>query len=151
MKNTLKNIVAILIMTLLPALLGAAQAGAVDYQTKYKGTMYNVQSTTSYGVAAPVTTFQSTSAYASPEWAEESATPMLNSDGSVDGSAYWGGAANAPAGPRRAGPVGPGTPGGKLNEDDQQPLGDALIPLMLCMCAYAIYKVSRRRKEEKIE
>ena len=149
MKNTLKNIVAILIMALLPALLGAAQAGAVDYQTKYKGTMYNVQSTTSYGVAAPVTTFQSTSAYASPEWAEESATPMLNSDGSVDGSAYLGGAANAPAGPRRAGR--PGTPGGKLNEDNQQPLGDGLMALMLCMCAYAIYKVSRRRKEEKIE
>lgn len=146
MKTTLKNTVAILIMALLPALLGAAQAGAVDYQTKYKGTMYNVQSTTSYGVAAPVTTFQSTSAYASPEWAEESATPMLNADGSVAGSAYMGGASNAPSGPRRAGP---GTPGGQLNPSTQQPLGDALIPLMLCMCAYAIYKVSRRRKEEK--
>ena len=148
MKNTLKNIVTILIMALLPALLGAAQAGAVDYQTKYKGTMYNVQSTASYGAAAPEATFQSTSAYASPEWAEESATPMLNSDGSVDGSAYLGGAANAPAGPRRAGP---GTPGGLLDPTKQQPLGDGLMALMLCMCAYAIYKVSRRRKEEKIE
>ena len=148
MKNTLKNIVAILIMALLPALLGAAHAGAVDYQTKYKGTMYNVQSTTSYGVAAPVTTFQSTSAYASPEWVEESATPMLNSDGSVSAGADMG--EKVVSGPHRA----PGTPGGNLNKDDQQlgaPLGDALIPLMLCMCAYAIYKVSRRRKEEKIE
>lgn len=146
MKTTLKNTVAILIMALLPALLGAAQAGAVDYQTKYKGTMYNVQSTTSYGVAAPVTTFQSTSAYASPEWAEESATPMLNADGSVDGSAYLGGAANAPAGPRRA----PGTPGGNLNKDDQQPLGDVLIPLLLLASAYAVYKVTRRRVREQL-
>lgn len=144
MKTTLKNTVAILIMALLPALLGAAQAGAVDYQTKYKGTMYNVQSTTSYGVAAPVTTFQSTSAYASPEWAEESATPMLNADGSVAGSAYMGGAANAPAGPRRA----PGTPGGNLNKDDQQPLGDGLMALMLCACAYLIVRATR--KEEQI-
>ena len=52
--------------------LGVAQASAVNYQTKYKGTMYNVQSTASYGAAAPSATFQSTSAYASPEWAEES-------------------------------------------------------------------------------
>lgn len=148
MKTTLKNTVAILIMALLPALLGAAQAGAVDYQTKYKGTMYNVQSTTSYGVAAPVTTFQSTSAYASPEWAEESATPMLNADGSVDGSAYMGGAANAPAGPRRAPVTGPGTPGGQLNPSTQQPLGDGLMALMLCACAYLIVRATR--KEEKI-
>lgn len=144
MKTTLKNTVAILIMALLPALLGAAQAGAVDYQTKYKGTMYNVQSTTSYGVAAPVTTFQSTSAYASPEWAEESATPMLNADGSVADSAYMGGASNAPSGPRRA----PGTPGGNLNKDDQQPLGDGLMALMLCACAYLIVRATR--KEEQI-
>ena len=127
--------------------LGVAQASAVDYQTKYKGTMYNVQSTASYGAAAPAATFQSTSALAPRSWAEESATPMLNADGSVDGSAYMGGASNAPAGPRRAGPVGPGTPGGDLNKDDQQPLGDVLLPLTLLACAYAIYKVSRRRKE----
>ena len=150
MKNTLKNIVAILIMTLLPALLGAAQAGAVEYQTKYKGTMYNVQSTTSYGVAAPVTTFQSTSAYASPEWAEESATPMLNSDGSVATGTYL---STGISGPRKVNGTGPGTPP-IPKPDDQQvptPLGDGLMALMLCMCAYAIYKVSRRRKEEKIE
>ena len=150
MKNTLKNIVAILIMALLPALLGAAQAGAVDYQTKYKGTMYNVQSTTSYGAAAPAATFQSTSAYASPEWAEESATPMLNADGSVATGTYL---STGISGPRKVNGTGPGTPP-IPNPDNQQvptPLGDGLMALMLCMCAYAIYKVSRRRKEEKIE
>ena len=118
--------------------LGVAQASAVNYQTKYKGTMYNVQSTASYGAAAPSATFQSTSAYASPEWTEES---TLNSDGTVNERHYI-------SGPRRIGEgtPQPGTPGNP-EDKNQQPLGDALIPLMLCMCAYAIYKVSRRRKE----
>lgn len=121
--------------------LGVAQASAVNYQTKYKGTMYNVQSTASYGAAAPAATFQSTSAYASPEWAEES---TLNSDGTINEGAYMSGRNNAPGGPRRI-----VNPDGD-DEDDKEnglPLGDTLIPLMLCMCAYAIYKVSRRRKE----
>lgn len=125
--------------------LGVAQASAVNYQTKYKGTMYNVQSTASYGAAAPAATFQSTSAYAAPEWTEES---TLNSDGTVNERHYI-------SGPRRLGEgttpspgsgTQPGTPGNP-EDKNQQPLGDTLIPLMLCMCAYAIYKVSRRRKE----
>ena len=134
--------------------LGVAQAGAVEYQTKYKGTMYNVQSTTSYGVAAPAVTFQSTSAYASPEWAEES---TLNSDGTVNERHYISGPRRVIANPDEE----EGGEGGGENKEGEGgdnnwngsdvPLGDALIPLMLCMCAYAIYKVSRRRKEEKIE
>ncbi len=130
--------------------LGVAQTWAVGYQTKYKGMMNNVQSTTSYGVAAPAAAFYSTSSLAPHSWAEESATPMLNADGSVDGSAYMGGASNAPSGPRRApggAPGGPGTPGEQLDPQTQQPLGDVLLPLTLLACAYAIYKVSRRRKE----
>ena len=120
--------------------LGVAQASAVNYQTKYKGTMYNVQSTASYGAAAPAATFQSTSTYASPEWAEQ---PMLNSDGTVNEGAYMSSASKAPSGPRRV----IGNPGVEEDDEGNVPLGDALIPLMLCMCAYAIYKVSRRRKE----
>ena len=139
MRNMMKrNTLSILLIALLA--LGAMQASAVDYQTKYKGTMYNVQSTASYGAVAPATTFQSTSTYASPEWAEQ---PMLNSDGTVNEGAYMSSASNAPSGPRRVGGHS-GTPG---QEGDKQPLGDALIPLALLACAYAIYKVSRRRKE----
>ena len=134
-QNIMKSLVIAIIL-----IAGAAQVSAVTYQTKYKGTMYNVQRTTSYG-AAPAATFQSTSTYASPEWAEQ---PMLNSDGTVNEGAYMGG-------PRRLGPTPggstqPGTPD-KPNPENQQPLGDALIPLALLACAYAIYKVSRRRKE----
>lgn len=127
--------------------LGVAQASAVNYQTKYKGTMYNVQSTASYGAAAPSATFQSTSAYASPEWTEES---TLNNDGTVNERHYISGPRRLGDGPTTPTPGGggngPGTPGNPEDEN-QQPLGDTLIPLMLCMCAYAIYKISRRRKE----
>ena len=139
MRNMMKrNTLSILLIALLA--LGAMQASAVNYQTKYKGTMYNVQSTTSFGVAAPAATFRSTSAFSSPEWAEES---TLNSDGTVNEGAYMSSASNAPSGPRRVGGHS-GTPG---QGEVKQPLGDAALPLMLRACAYARYKVSRRRKE----
>ena len=149
MRNMMKrNTLSILLIALLA--LGAMQASAVNYQTKYKGTRYNVQSTASFGVAAPAATFRSTSAFSSPEWAEQSATPMLNNDGSVDEGAYMGGPRRLGDGPTTPTPGGggngPGTPGNPEDEN-QQPLGDALIPLALLACAYAIYKVSRRRKE----
>ena len=133
-QNIMRSLVIAIIL-----MAGIAHVQAVNYQTKYKGTIYNVQSTTSFGVAAPAATFRSTSAFSSPEWAEQ---PMLNSDGSVNEEAYMSGRNNAPGGPRRI--INPG------EDDDQengQPLGDALIPLALLACAYAIYKVSRRRKE----
>ena len=135
-QNIMRSLVIAIIL-----MAGIAQVQAVNYQTKYKGTMYNVQSTTSFGVAAPAATFRSTSAFSSPEWAEQ---PMLNSDGTVNESAYMGGRNNAP-GPRRE----PGNPfsGDNTPDDGNVPLGDALIPLALLACAYAIYKVSRRRKD----
>ena len=136
-QNIMKSLVIAIIL-----IAGAAQVSAVTYQTKYKGSMYNVQSPTSYGAAAPSATFQSTSTYASPEWAEQ---PMLNSDGTVNEGAYMGGKNNAP-GPRRN--VTSPNPGvDEKNDDGNVPLGDALLPLALLACAYAIYKVSRRRKE----
>jgi hypothetical protein len=120
-------------------LTGTIEAWGVEYQTKYKGTMYNVQSSTSISsTIAPTATFQSTSAY-SEQWQEEEQVSMLNSDGSIANSPL----AAAPSGPRRA----PGTPGGTLDPKTEQPLGDVLLPLTLLACAYAIYKVSRRRKE----
>lgn len=137
MKTTLKNIVAILIMTLLPALLGAAQAGAVEYKNSYQRSVvgYQLSAVGYQGATAPSATFQSTSAYSS-QWEQQENT-LLNNDGSMNTGAYM------TSGPRRA----PGTPGGTLDPTTQQPLGDVLLPLTLLACAYAIYKVSRRRKE----
>ena len=138
MKTTMKNTVAIIMLVLLPALTGAAQAGAVDYRNSYQQSAISYQSS-GFGIAttatAPTATFQSTSAYSS-QWEQQENT-LLNNDGSMNTSAYMA------SGPRRA----PGTPGGELDPHTQQPLGDGLWALMLCACAYAVYKVSRRRKE----
>ena len=138
-----QNIMKSLLIAIL--LAGTMQASAVEYQTKYKGTMYNVQSATSISATAPVAPFQSTSAYASEKWMEESATPMLNSDGSVDGSAYMGGRNNAPTGPRRD----PGNPfsGNNTPDEGNVPPGDAALPLMLLAIAYCGGRFLRRRKE----
>lgn len=146
MKNTiLRNNIVILTVILLPALMCAAQAGAVEYRNSYQQSAVSYQPS-GFGIAttatAPTATFQSTSAY-SDQWQEEEQVSMLNSDGSVNTGAYMGG------GPRRAKKEEINNPGDPDEEEDEGnvPLGDALIPLALFACAYATYKVSRRRKE----
>ena len=137
-------IVSIVLMALLPALMGAAPAGAVEYQSTYRG----VQAEPVYGIATTVTTptatFQSTSAYSS-QWSNEPSATLLNSDGSVNADIY--GVGKAPSGPRRT----PGTPGGNPSDDTQQPLGEGILALMFLACAYAISKVSRTRNIKGIE
>ena len=143
MKTTMKNTVAIIMLVLLPALTGAAQAGAVDYRNSYQQSAISYQSS-GFGIAttatAPTATFQSTSAY-SGQWSEQSS--MLNNDGSVNSGAYM------TSGPRKApggGPgSSPGTPGGQLDPNAQQPLGDAALPLLLLALAYAGIRVYRRK------
>ena len=164
MKNIMKNIMKTImrstkfgmILAFLPALLSAAQAQAVDYKSTYKGVRYeqprqHVEYKVASTAAAPTMGFQSTSVYSSQFGNGEQS--ILNADGTVNGDAYMGSLPGRTI--RRSGTgssVNPGTPDEDEEEEgEQQPLGDALIPLMLCMCAYAIYKVSRRRKEEKIE
>lgn len=143
MKTTMKNTVAIIMLVLLPALTGVAQAGAVEYKNSYQRSVvgYQLSAVGYQGATVPSATFQSTSAY-SEQWEQQENT-LLNNDGSMNTSAYM------TSGPRRApgNGTGAGTPGGTLDPTTQQPLGDVLLPLMLLACAYAIYKVSRRRKE----
>lgn len=129
-------------------LVSTLQVEAVEYQTKYKGTMYNVQSTTSYGVAAPVTTFHSTSAYAE-QWSEKQS--MLNEDGSVNSEAYLSGGSNIHGNMRKSGPSGPGTPGGDLDPETQQPLGDGLMIMVLLAFAYAGARRVRSLKYNKVK
>lgn len=133
-----RNTLSILLIALLA--LGAMQASAVDYRNSYRGIQNPDYSIQAVSVTAPVATFQSTSAYASSEWAEES---TLNSDGTVNEGAYMSSASNAPSGPRRVGGQS-GTPG---QGGDKQPLGDALIPLFLLAIAYGGWRFLRRRKE----
>lgn len=137
MKTTLKNMVATLIIALLPALTGAAQAGAVEYKNNYRDVHQPVYQVQAVSTAAPTATFQSTSAY-SGKWNQDDRQSMLNEDGSMNTEVYMS------SSPRRA----PGTPGGELDPNAQQPLGDGLMTLMLCACAYLIVRATR--KEEKI-
>ena len=151
MKTILRNTKLVMILAFLPALLSAAQAQAVDYKSTYKGTQYEQpRQHAEYKVAstasAPAMGFQSTSVYSGQWAAQESTTPMLNSDGTVNDGAYMG-APKRPGSIRRDG--NPGTPTDEDEEEgEQQPLGDGLMALMLCACAYLIVRATRR--EEKI-
>lgn len=134
-----RNTLSILLIVLLA--LGAMQASAVDYRNSYRGIQNSDYRAQTISVTAPAAMFQSTSAYASPEWAEN---PMLNSDGTINEEAYMSGRNNAPGGPRRI-----VNPDGD-DEDDKEnglPLGDALIPLFLLAIAYGGWRFLRRRKE----
>ena len=139
-QNIMRSLVIAIIL-----MAGIAQVQAVNYRNSYRKPT-PVPSLKgggiSQGAVAPAATFRSTSAFSSPEWAEQ---PMLNSDGSVNEGAYMSGRNNAP-GPRRD-PTAPNPGVDEENDEGNVPLGDALIPLALLACAYAIYKVSRRRKE----
>lgn len=90
-----------------------------------------------FGASAPSAAFQSTSSM-SGSGSTYSANPELN----ADGSATYEGASYAPAkSPKRPGGIRKdGTPG---QGGDKQPLGDAVWPLMMLLCAYAGYKKVR--------
>ena len=143
MKTIMRNTKLVMILAFLPALLSAAQAQAVDYKSTYKGSRIQPTVGVATTATAPTVGFQSTSAY-SAQWQEEQEEPMLNADGTVNEGAYVGASPHV----RKAGPNGPGTPGGQLDPNAQQPLGDGLMALMLCACAYLIVRATR--KEEKI-
>lgn len=148
MKTALRNTKLVMILAFLPALLSAAQAQAVDYKNNYQPSGISIHPSAASGqVATPAATFHSTSAY-SGQWEEQgSMTPMLNSDGTVNNEVYGVGARH-PGRIRRTegGDINnPGDPDDN-NDKGNEPLGDALLPLMMLLCAYAIYKV-RARKE----
>lgn len=151
MKTILRNTKLVMILAFLPALLSAAQAQAVDYKSTYKGVRYEqpyqqVEYKVATTATAPAVGFQSTSAYSGQWAAQESTTPMLNSDGTVNDGAYMG-SPKRPGSIRRDG--NPGTPDDETEEEgEQQPLGDGLMALILCACAYLIVRATR--KEEKI-
>ena len=139
MKTTLKNMLIIVLLVL----SGTMQATAVNYQNTYRGVHQPEYQEQTVSTAAPAATFQSTSAYSS-QWVEqENATPMLNSDGTVNGDAYM----SENHLPGRSVRKSPGTPGGTLDPNAQQPLGDVMWPLMLCACAYLIVRITRKEKK----
>ena len=96
-----------------------------------------------FGASAPAASFQSTSALPS-SGSEYSPNPTLN----ADGTASYGGASYSPAkAPKKPGSIrrDPNNPIVDSNTKDN-PLGDAVLPLMLLLCAYAVYKVRARSR-----
>lgn len=153
MKTIMRNTKLVMILAFLPALLSAAQAQAVDYKSTYKGVRYeqpyqHAEYKVASTASAPTMGFQSTSVYSSQFGNGEQS--MLNSDGSVNGDAYMGSLPGRSI--RKSGngsSVNPGTPDEEEEEEgEQQPLGDGLMALMLCACAYLVVRATR--KEEKI-
>ena len=92
-----------------------------------------------HGAVAPQASFQSTSTMVGTGSAYSS-NPMLNDDGtaSYNGASY---------GPHRAKMDGPGVPTtpGQGSKENQFPIGDAVLPLMLCALAYLIVCATRKR------
>ena len=146
MKTIIRSTRLIIILAFLPALLSVAQAQAVDYKSTYKGVKYeqpyqHVEYKVASTASAPTMGFQSTSVY-SPQFGNGEQS-MLNSDGTVNNEAYGVGSSHHPGSIRREGP---GTPGGTLDPNAQQPLGDVMWPLILCACAYLVVRATRREE-----
>jgi len=98
------------------------------------------------GAVAPQTSFQSTSTMVGTGSAYSS-NPMLNSNGTAvyNGASYGPHKAKMDEGnPFSGGGSLPGNP-----QEPGQPLGDALLPLMLCALAYLIFRARKRAKGEK--
>ena len=129
-------IVAILTMVLLPALMGAAQAGAVEYKSTYRG----VQAQPVYGIAttaaAPTATFQSTSSY-SGQWNSDPSSSLLNNDGSVNSGAYM------TSGPNRAKKEDVLPPNPDVDDENDSgnvPLGEGVLALLMMAGGYAVVR-----------
>ena len=86
-----------------------------------------------FGATAPSAAFQSTSTM-SGSGSTYSANPELNADGSAtyEGASYTPAKSPKKPGTVRKNPV--------IGGDSNTPLGDAVLPLMLLLCAYAVYK-----------
>lgn len=91
----------------------------------------------SYTAVAPMAAFQSTSTMQG-SGSAYSSHPMLNAEGQATYTTQESSPAYSPGGPRRI-----ITPG---NSGTQQPIGDALIPLLLMVMVYATSVLLCRRK-----
>ena len=131
MKTRIETILMIGLLAMMPIV-----ASAVEYKTMYQPAGYDRQQTTMLA-EAPTAAFQSTSTLTG-SGSAYTATPML----AEDGTATYDGA----SGPKRVlrAPGTPSTPGQGSNEN-QFPLGDGIIPLLIMLMAYATCIFLRRK------
>ena len=131
MKTRIETIMMIGLLALMPIV-----ASAVEYKTMYHPAGYDRQWTTMLA-EAPAAAFQSTSTLTG-SGSAYTATPML----AEDGTATYDGA----SGPKRVlrAPGTPSTPG-QGSAENQFPLGDGIIPLLIMLMAYATCIFLRRK------
>lgn len=155
----MKNVRHLMMVITCMALLGAMQVMAVTYEPQKPLKRYShpmpVMTAT-----APTATFQSTSSLPT-SGSVYTTTPALNENGTVNEEAYGVGRRNV-SGPRRVG--GPGSVGNEddeggggsgLNQESQNdnsengsPIGDAVLPLLLCALAFCGVLYMRKRKAQ---
>ena len=140
MKTT--NLYRILICLL--AFVGTVHATAATYQNTYQPTYQSSVYTAPMTATAPTVTFQSTSAY-SVRWTNRQDQPMLNMDGSVNGDSY--GIGRKPGLRKEGREDGEGNTGTPGQGGIKQPLGDAVLPLLLMALAFMAYVALRRKKK----
>lgn len=145
------NRIRVMMMAVLLVLLGTMQAAAVEYKNSYQrhGIMNSHSQTVSPTRVAmmPNAAFQSTSTMSFSTRTEAENT--LNANGTVNAGAYGIGKNNVSGGPRKNPESGIDPPGGNDDDDDDEngtPIGDAVLPLLLLVLAYAGYKVRVRRE-----
>lgn len=126
-------------------LIGAVETQAVEYKTTYKGSDHAIQQTehkvANSATTAPSAGFQSTSAMP----VASMGASTLNADGTVNAEAYGIGQeetpAKAPSGPNKA-------KQGQGWAIEGEPLGDALLPLLLMSLAFGMFVYFRRKRSE---
>lgn len=133
----------IVILAVMPIVVSA-----VEYKNSYKPVGISNQRSASVQVVAPTTVFQSTSTLTG-SGSALSATPMLNADGTVSAPA------RIPGGPRRIDANGNGVdddeegldpPDDKEEDENPNPLGDAVLPLLLMSLTFCGYLYLRRKR-----
>ena len=131
-----------ILMVLMLALIGV-QANAVEYPV-YQPSGRQVAGPAFTPATAPNATFQSTSAMPAGSGSSTFCS-TLNADGTVNEEAYGVGRRNL--GPRKteSNINNPGDPDDEVDPGND-PLGDAVLPLMLLACAYMCLRPFLKRK-----
>ncbi len=147
-----------ILMVLMLALMGV-QANAVEYPV-YQPSGRQVAGPAFTPATAPNATFQSTSTMSAGSGSSTFCS-TLNADGTINAGAYGIGANHALGRPRRIDKNGngidddeedgeetgnAGTPGQTVDPNDQLPIGDAVLPLMLLACAYMCLRPFLKKK-----
>ena len=131
-----------ILMVLMLALIGV-QANAVEYPV-YQPSGRQVAGPAFTPATAPNSTFQSTSTMSAGSGSSTFCS-TLNADGTVNEEAYGVGRRNL--GPRKteSNINNPGDPDDEVDPGND-PLGDAVLPLMLLACAYMCLRPFLKRK-----